>query len=239
MPDLQALKTKILSAQSLSSSNITRILLFLAIFSLYYFFVSPYLEDIIITGISRTAQKSSTMQVNTLSPVFDIHTYSAEYKLSSNISENEGTGISTFITIDPRVLAMDQFLNDYHSPMAPHAKFIVETADSYGLDWRLVVAIAGVESSFGNIVPGGDSNNAWGWRGINKNARGWSVFATWEDGIKEITRGLAEGYGVTLTPEQIEPSYCPPCAAGGHGWARGVNKFMRELDYYVDNLNNN
>jgi hypothetical protein len=239
MPDLEAIKTKQLSIQSLINSNISRIAFFLLIFGLYYFFVSPYLEDVLITGISRTAQSSSTMQVNALSPVFDIHTYSAEYKLSSNIAEDTTTGMSTFITIDPRVLAMDQFLNDYHSPMAPYAKFIVETADSYGLDWRLVVAISGVESSFGNIVPGGDSNNAWGWRGINKNAKGWSVFATWEDGIAEITRGLAEGYGTTLVPEEIEPSYCPPCAESGHAWARGVNKFMNELDYYVDNLDNN
>lgn len=239
MPELEGIKTKLLPIQSLANSNIIRIVFFVLIFGIYYFFVSPHFEKLLITGISRTAQKSSTMQVNTLSPVFDIYTYSAEYNLSSEITGDSTTGISRFITIDPRVLAMSSFLSDYHSPLAPYSKYIVETADSYGLDWRLVVSISGVESAFGNIVPGGDSNNAWGWRGINKNARGWSVFATWEDGIKEITRGLAEGYGVTLTPAEIEPAYCPPCAEGGHAWARGVSRFMSELDYYVDNLDNN
>ena len=239
MPEAMGINSKQFSIQSLYHSKITRVIFLILCFCLYYVFVSPHYEKLLVDAMGQSIQNNSQTQINTLSPVFDIHVYSAEYKLSSSIVNTDKTGVSRFLTIDPRVLALNKFLTDYHSPMAQYANVFVTEADRYGLDWRLVASISGVESAFGNIVPGGNSNNGWGWRGINKDANGWSVFATWPDGIKEITRGLAEGYGVTLTPFDIEPSYCPPCAEGtAHAWANGVTRFMNELDYYVDNLDN-
>jgi len=239
MPELMGIKTKLLSIKSLHRSSIIRALSVIAILCLYYIFVSPHYEKVLVDAIGQTIQTNSQTEINALTPVFDIHVYSAEYQLTSDITGSTKTGISRFLTIDPRIMAMSSFLTDYHSPMAQYANVFITEADKYGLDWRLVASISGVESAFGNIVPGGDSNNAWGWRGINKNENGWSVFATWPDGIKEITRGLSEGYGVTLSPFDIEPAYCPPCAEGSaHAWANGVSRFMNELDYYVDNLDN-
>jgi len=239
MPEPMGIKLKLPPIASLYHSRIIRAISVILILSLYYVFVSPHVEKVMVDALEESIQESSQTQMNTLSPVFDIHVYSAEYSLSSDISNTSKTGVSRFLTVDPRILAMNKFLTDYHSPMAQYANVFVTEADRYGLDWRLVASISGVESAFGNIVPGGDSNNAWGWRGINKNANGWSVFATWPDGIKEITRGLSEGYGITLTPFEIEPAYCPPCAEGtAHVWANTVTRFMRELDYYVDNLDN-
>ncbi|MBU1120075.1 glucosaminidase domain-containing protein [Patescibacteria group bacterium] len=239
MPEPMGEKLKLLSVKSLYHSRITRAVLAFVLLSLYYLFVSPHFEKFLVNAIGQSVQANSMTQMNALSPVFDIHVYSAEYSLSSNITEANKTGISRFLTLDPRVLAMNKFLTDYHSPMAQYSSVFISEADKYGLDWRLVASISGVESAFGNIIPGGDSNNGWGWRGINKDENGWSVFATWPDGIKEITRGLSQGYGVTLTPFEIEPAYCPPCAEGSaHAWANGVTRFMNELDYYVDNLDN-
>ncbi len=111
-------------------------------------------------------------------------------------------------TEDARVIVMQKFLFEYNSPMYPYSKTFIIEADKYNLDWRLVASISGVESAFGNIVPRG-THNAWGWRGINKNPEGWSQFETWNAGIAEVTRGLAQGYGITLTPYQIEQYYCP------------------------------
>jgi hypothetical protein len=238
MPEQIGIKLKQLSIKSLYHSKITRAIFAIFILSLYYLFVSPHVEKVMVDAIEQSMQETSQTQINTLSPVFDIHVYSAEYNLSSNISNTGKTGVSRFLTIDPRILALNKFLSDYHSPMAQYSNVFVSEADRYGLDWRLVASISGVESAFGNKIPS-NSNNAWGWRGINKNASGWSMFETWPDGIREITRGLSEGYGVTLTPFDIEPSYCPPCAEGNaHAWANGVTRFMNELDYYVDNLDN-
>jgi hypothetical protein len=239
MPEPMGIKLKQLSIQSLYHSRITRVLTVLITLALYYIFISPHYEKVMVDAIEKISQGNSQTQINALTPVFDIHIYSPEYNLSTNIADTKKTGVSRFLTVDPRILAMNKFLTDYHSPMAPYANVFITEADRYGLDWRLVASISGVESAFGNIVPGGNSNNAWGWRGINKNANGWSMFATWPDGIKEITRGLSQGYGITLTPFEIEPAYCPPCAEGtAHVWANTVSRFMRELDYYADNLDN-
>lgn len=147
------------------------------------------------------------------------------------VTLNGGIGLQTS---DSRILAMRKFLSDYNSPMAPYADVFITEADRYGLDWRLVASISGVESAFGNLIPR-NSNNGWGWRGGPGGA--YSIFESWGAGIKVITRGLARGYGVNMTPFQIERAYCPPCYANpAHAWANGVTRFMYELKYYHDNL---
>jgi len=131
---------------------------------------------------------------------------------------------------------MNKFLNDFHSPMASSAETFVKEADKHGLDWRLLASISGVESAFGNITPQG-TNNAWGWRGVNSNDRGWSIFSSWDNAIIHITERFAQGYGTTMTPFEIEPIYCPPCGQNPeHAWANGVTRYMQQLQYYLDNL---
>jgi hypothetical protein len=183
-------------------------------------------------------RESSKVQVNTLSPIFNIHVYAGEYNLSSSFEDDSLVSKTKFFTLDPRVLAMNKFLTDYHSPMAKYVEVFVSESDKHGLDWRLIVSIAGVESAFGNLIPQG-SNNAWGWRGINSNEAGWSIFSSWEDAIIHITERMAEGYGTDLTPFDIQNTYCPPCGETGEDlWAKGVNRFMNELEYYLNNLEN-
>lgn len=138
------------------------------------------------------------------------------------------------ITTDPRIIAMRNFLIDYQSPMYPYADVFVTEADKVGLDWRLVAAISGVESAFGNLIPY-RSNNAWGWKG--DPTRDWSYFTSWRQGITTVTQRLAIGYGTDLTPFDIEATYCPPCGLNpAHAWANGVNNFMIELDSYTKDL---
>src|SRR5690349_15718779 len=63
---------------------------------------------------------------------------------------------------DFRVIALARYLESVDSPLAPHAELFIKEADRNNLDWRLVPAIAGLESSFGKHIPS-DSYNAWGW----------------------------------------------------------------------------
>ena len=138
------------------------------------------------------------------------------------------------ITSDTRVVAMNRMLVEYGSPMAPYAELFVETADDMGADWRLVVAISGVESAFGQLIPR-DSYNAWGWRG--GPGGDFSNFDGWADGIEYVTRRIAIGYGTEIDVFVMEPTYCPPCGANPqHAWANGVNDYMAELDEYRRNL---
>ena len=109
-------------------------------------------------------------------------------------------------------------VNRGNAPLADYAEKFVEVANKYGLDYRLLPAIATVESG------GGKSNfrsyNAWGW--------GNKGFTSFEEGIEVVGRGLKTGYidKGRDTVEEIAPVYCPP---NYKNWARSVNQFMLEI----------
>lgn len=238
MPNGTELQEKRIHINTIIGSSIFRVSALLLLLTLYYLFISPYVEGFFTKQISIIMRAKNTQQFNVLSPVFDIYASSENYDLTTYGSNLRGSTISKtkLFTIDPRVLAMNKFLKDYHSPMTNSAATFIREADKHGLDWRLLASISGVESAFGNLVPRG-SNNAWGWRGINGNEAGWSMFDNWDSAITHITERFSNGYGNTMTPFQIEPIYCPPCGQNPeHAWANGVTRYMIQLQYYVDNL---
>ena len=98
--------------------------------------------------------------------------------------------------LDPRARILRDYLNKHKSPLADHAQDFVEAADLYGIDWKLVPAIAGTESTFGKFVPGGtnsaySSYNAWGWGVYGTQA---IYFRSWKDGIYTLSEGLKRNY---------------------------------------------
>lgn len=205
----------------------------------YTIFISPIFEPVIEESFFSVVRSVKAEKFNYLTPVYATSRINGKSSLSvmrGQTALDEIRSRTKYYVKDPRVLAMSEFLGDYNSPMQPYAEVFIEEADRYGLDWRLLVGISGVESAFGNLIPRG-SNNAWGWRGINGNDAGWSMFETWEDAIIHITERMALGYGTNLTPFDIEATYCPPCGRNpAHLWANGVTRFMNELEYYLNNL---
>lgn len=91
---------------------------------------------------------------------------------------------------DMRVDTLREFLAKYNSPLASLATVLVENADKYNLDWRLVAAISGLESSFGREIPS-NSFNGWGWGIYGNNV---IRFSSWEEGIQTVSQGLRERY---------------------------------------------
>lgn len=91
---------------------------------------------------------------------------------------------------DGRVRVLKKFLAQHDSPLEPYAKNFVETADKYNLDWKLVVSIAGLESTYGQQIPYG-SYNAWGWGIYGNNV---IYFKSWDDGIETVSSGLRQRY---------------------------------------------
>ena len=207
----------------------------------YTIFLSPIIEPFIESNVFTSIRDIKVEKFNYLTPVYATSSINGKYSLSvikDGSALDEIRSKTKYYVEDPRVLAMSEFLADYNSPMQPYAQTFITEADRFGLDWRLLVGISGVESAFGNIIPR-DTTNAWGWRGINGNDDGWSVFSSWDGAIIHITERMALGYGTDLTPFDIESTYCPPCGeAFGHPWANGVTRFMNELQYYVNNLEN-
>lgn len=139
---------------------------------------------------------------------------------NSAVLKNEVLG---FDQPDKRVEKLAEFFRFYNSPLADFAAVFIETADKYQLDWRLVPAITGVESTFGKHIPY-NSYNAYGWN------NGVYRFGSWEDSIEHVTKTLKEKYvnrGLD-TPWKIAPVYAPPSKT----WAGKVVFFMEKLDSF-------
>ena len=126
---------------------------------------------------------------------------------------------------DNRVQTLRNFLKRYNSPLSPYAQEFVDAADSYGLDWKLVPAISGVESTFGKQIPAG-SYNAYGWN--NGDFR----FNSWEDSIWYVTSQLRTRYidRGTVSVSQIGKIYAPPSPF----WAGKVTLFMAKIEAVTD-----
>ena len=126
---------------------------------------------------------------------------------------------------DARPLVVGQYLEYYNSPLVPFANFIVETADKYQLDFRLVTAIAQQESNLCKIIPPG-SYNCWGW-GIH--SKGTLGFRSYEEGVEAVSKGLREEYlnKGYATVEEIMSKYTP---LSNGSWALGVNTFMSDME---------
>lgn len=121
---------------------------------------------------------------------------------------------------DIRVAALKRVFEKYDSPLVQVADSYVELADKNGIDWKLLPAISGLESSFGKrLMP--NSYNAYGWGG------GYIYFESWEDGIDTITKALSEKYYGRGADNvwKIGPIY-----AESPTWAVRVNSFMKSIE---------
>lgn len=130
-------------------------------------------------------------------------------------------------TADARPLIIRNYLRRYRSLLEPYSRLLVETADKYSLDYRLLVAIAHQESSLCHKIPPG-SHNCWGF-GIyaDKVVR----FDSYPEAIDTVARTLKKEYidkGLD-TPEKIMAKYTPPSVEIGGPWAKGVSSFLVNL----------
>ncbi len=135
----------------------------------------------------------------------------------------------TPLIIDSRVTHLEAYLARYNSPLANQAHVFVREADKYGLDWKLVAAIAGTESTFGKHIPSG-SYNAWGW-GIPTGAQSGIGFKNWEQGIAIVSEGLAKRYFGRGAKTIYDVGWI--YAANGNSWGDHVSYFLRDIEKFT------
>lgn len=122
--------------------------------------------------------------------------------------------------VDLRVLKLRKYLDKFNTPLSLQAEKFVSEADANNLDYRLLPAISGVESTFGQKYIVG-SYNAYGWGG------GLIYFKSWPDGISQISAALTQKPYRGVTPEILAATYCPPNATR---WAYNVRYFMEQIE---------
>jgi len=132
------------------------------------------------------------------------------------------------LVVDTRITQLSNYLEAVNSLMTTASEHFIREADRLNLDWKLVAAIAGVESYFGRHIPK-NSYNAWGWAIFTGRADG-RHFDGWKDGITVVSQGIKEKYvnRGSNTVWTIGPIY-----AADSSWAWKVNHFMEEIDTYT------
>ncbi len=127
--------------------------------------------------------------------------------------------------LDREAQILASYLARHNSPLQYHAQDFVDAAKTYNLDWKLVPAIAGVESTFGKFIPGG--YNAWGWGVYGDQA---IYFSSWREAIFTISKGLRENYfnkGLT-EPYSINRVY-----AASPRWGANVSFFLADIEKFA------
>lgn len=147
-------------------------------------------------------------------------------QIYASLPENSPS-IQTFSrSADARVEIVRQYLERYNSPLEPWSAHLVSASDKYGLDFRLLVAIAQQESNLCKKIPI-NSYNCWGW-GIH--SAGTLMFPDYDTAINAVASGLkneylSKGY---VTVDEIMDKWVPHSPE--RAWAKGVKDFMAEME---------
>ncbi len=124
---------------------------------------------------------------------------------------------------DDRAEKLAAYFAVKNSPFVNVASDFITVADKYDIDWTLLPAITGVESSFGLHVPA-FSYNPYGWN------NGHYHFQNWVDAANEVALGLRTRYAPTgvITAARIGKMY-----AANPTWASRVYKYQQEIALFA------
>ncbi|NCN45022.1 MAG: hypothetical protein CO040_03285 [Candidatus Pacebacteria bacterium CG_4_9_14_0_2_um_filter_36_8] len=147
----------------------------------------------------------------------------------SDLNKPEVKGVQTIIeTEDSRAELIAKFLERHNSPMMPYDYYgqkLVEIADKYNLDFRLLPAIAMRESQLCKDTHSRAPHNCLGF-GIYGDLA--LDFDSYEAGFERAAKELRAYYinqGRTTT-EEVGQKY-----SASDTWAEGVDQFMAELRF--------
>jgi hypothetical protein len=148
---------------------------------------------------------------------------------ANGLDEPKVQGVETVVqSDDARPVIVAEFLERHNSPMTPYDYYgqrLVEIADTYNLDFRLLPAIAMRES---NLCKNTHSDAPHNCLGFGIHSEGTLDFDSYEAGFERAAREIRAYYvdGGRITTEQVGAKY-----ASSPTWADGVNQFMAEMRY--------
>ena len=115
-----------------------------------------------------------------------------------------------------------------NTPMQGLGKTIVETANEYKVDWRIIIGLAKIESSFGSHFYNSydvNCHNYWGIKppgGRRADGSYLRCYYTDKDGVNSISALLARRYK-NQTPEEMNCTYVVPC---NQNWVNIINQYL-------------
>lgn len=188
---------------------------------LLFFTITPVTLFASIMSLVSLSQKVDKIGIDTASShIQNLRVYTAA------INSNDFPSVMIqVVPEDARATLIRNYLSSHDSPLTEHSDMIVEVSDKYGLDYRLLPAIAQKESGLCRVIPEG-SHNCWGW-GIH--SKGTLMFDNYTEALETVAKGIRENYidKGYVTPEQIMKKYAHPDSTT---WAEGVNFYMDQLE---------
>lgn len=184
----------------------------------FWYAPSFYLASIFANRINRMKKIITYILIALLAFSLSANNVQAQVQTGSATIKANGSVPGGF---DYRVQNLQNFLEKYDSPLAPYAADFVAYADTYGLDYRLVPSISGVESTFGKNIPS-KSYNAYGW------VNGDYSFKSWPDSISVVSQTLKLKYvdKGAVSIQKIARRYAPPSKT----WGSKVTYFEGKID---------
>jgi hypothetical protein len=137
---------------------------------------------------------------------------------------------ATVVAGDSRILLVEEFLRKHKSPMTSFAKDIVAEADRFGIDFRMLPAIAMCESGAGKRMPKKDEYNAFGIAVYTGQLHG-KAFDSWPHAIAWVSQYVRERYydrGHTNLYD-IGAIWAPPSVEKGYSWTNCVQSFQDDI----------
>jgi hypothetical protein len=130
---------------------------------------------------------------------------------------------------DGRILLLDKFMKD--SPLEPYSALMVNLADKYNIDYRLLPSIAMCESNLGERIPSDKSFNAWG-IAVYTGQQSGAVFQNWPQAIEWVYEYVASKYvdKEIIGLIDVGAIWAPPSVETGNSWANCVDSFMNKIE---------
>jgi len=188
------------------------------LFSIFVFFT--------FTPLTLLASIFTLNQISPRQEPTQLQSFQSVSQLYAALPETQGEVLGAVVEEDARPVIIEKYLEKYDSPLLPYAQDLFNASEKYGVDYKLIVAIAQCESNLCKKSPSG-SFNCWGFE------NGETKFLSWQQAFEQVAKTLKERYidqGLT-TPEEIMPKYAPPSVEKGGPWAKCVTQFMDDLEY--------
>ena len=124
---------------------------------------------------------------------------------------------------------IQSYLTKKGSPLSRYASDFVQVGNKYGIDPRFLVAISGIETSFGKA--GSGLSNPFGYRSAKKYSGPREVLELMG---RDLTRTSGGYYNGKNTIASIGATWAPPGASNdpnntNGGWPSAVSQFYREM----------
>lgn len=207
---------------------------FLFIFAWFFFTIGLILTSVASYYVAfqthpEVAESTQSVEAELTTPIA-IAMANKETPVAEESHQGSVKGVATIIEYDdsrPAIVA--NFLERHKSPLKPYDEFgvtLVEIADRYNIDFRLLPSIMMQESNLCKSIPEGTYNCL----GFGIHSRGTLGFDSYEAGFERAAREIKANYidiGLT-TPEEIMTKYTP---SSNGSWAASVNQWMAEMRY--------